>query len=518
MGLAEANPSEEESTAVTRLLTLPVTRWSALVLAIALFAIANLPWHLDDYDQAKQAFTSFEMVERGHWFYQHTPNWWVATKPPLVGWISAGIFAVTRSWELAWRLPSFLAALALLVWIFRSATAYGSVAAVTAASAFSFNLFAPRLASLVRTDMPLALVLFAIGWLVWEKIRTRKAWTRRDRVLLFLFLTAGMLIKGPIVFAFLLPGLLAFQWRWRGTTAATSAWSGWLPWLFSFLIFVLWVAGGILFVPEFAEHVVLREFAGRFRDEVHRAQPFYFYLAHLLHRFAPWSLLLIGLLLVAATRTGPSRSAAPGPGSPLTHRIGATLREISPEIFWLAAWSLGGLVVMSFIPSKRIDRIFPVVPPLCLLLAAIVGVCREKKQMRLIVDRSCAVALIFAIFFTSGYTVRRIVLASRERRDAFAVFGRAVVKEAATHGWRYGVVGGEDEGMLLYVRRTEFLEPEQAAADWSARKLDALVVPDDEIQDLVAQLHGGEPKKLLTSEPAGSYGKRYFLLVRRSSP
>ena len=117
----------------------------------------------------------------------------------------------------------------------------------------------------------------------------------------------------------------------------------------------------------------------------------------------------------------------------------------------------------------------------------------------------------------SGYTARRIVIADREQRDAFAVFGRAVVKEVAQHNWRYGVVGGEDEGMLLYVRRTEFLEPEQAASDWNAEKLDALVVPEDELEKLLPHLDGGEPKKLLTSDPAGRYRKRYFLLVRPPS-
>jgi 4-amino-4-deoxy-L-arabinose transferase-like glycosyltransferase len=435
----------------------------------------------------------------------------------LVGWISAGFYAVTRSWELAWRHPSFLAALALLVCILRAAATYGSVAAVTAAGAFSFNLFVPRLASLVRTDMPLALVLFAIGWLIWKKIRTRQAWTRRDRLLLFLLLSAGMLVKGPIVYAFLLPGLVAFRLRWRGTDAAISAWSGWLPWLVSFLIFLVWVAGGILFVPEFTEHVVLREFAGRFSEGMHRPQPFYFYLPHLLHRFAPWSLLLIALTVVAM-RSRDSTSSAPfNAGLSLSGRIGATLRDLSPETFWLVAWSLGGLLVMSFVPSKRIDRIFPIVPPLCLLLAVIVAACRQKERLRPIVDRSCAVAIILAVVFTSGYTVRKIVLATREQRHAFAVFGRTVVKEAAAHGWRYGVVGGEDEGMLLYVRQTEFLEPDQAAADWNTGKLDALVVPDDEMADLLPRLRGGEPKKLLTSKPAGRYGKRYFLLVRPPS-
>ena len=473
-----------------------MTRWGLLLLAIALFAIGNLPWEMDDFDQAKQAFTSFEMVERGHWLYQHTPNWWVATKPPLVGWISAGIFEVTRSWELAWRLPSFIAAIALLASVLRASSVYGSIAALTAACAFGFNLFALRLASLVRTDMPLALVIFAIGWLIWEKIRTQTAWTNRDRIILFLLLSAGMLIKGPIVYAFLLPGLVAFEWRRRKTKTAGSAWSGWMPWLLSFLVFLLWVAGGILFVPEFTEHVVLREFAGRFSEAVHRSQPIFFYLPHLLHRFAPWSLLLIGLGFVALRKSKDGSTAS---------------RPTRPETFWLVVWSLGGLLVMSFVPSKRIDRIFPIVPPLCLLLAVVVNGLREKQ--RTLVDRCCAISIVLAAIFMSGYTVRKISVANREGRDAYAVFGRGVVREATAHGWRYGVVGGEEEGMLLYVRRTEFLEPSDAAAEWNATKLDALVVPDDEMDGLLPQLRG-DPKKVLTSGPAGRYGKRYFLLAR----
>src|SRR5215471_12469079 len=97
------------------------TLWIVASLVIVLFATANLPWQLDDHDQAKQAYTSFEVVKEGHWLYQHTPHEHVATKPPLVGWISAAIFAVTRSWEVAWRLPSLLAALVFGVVLFRFA-------------------------------------------------------------------------------------------------------------------------------------------------------------------------------------------------------------------------------------------------------------------------------------------------------------------------------------------------------------------------------------------------------------
>ena len=487
-------------TRVTRFLESPVTRWGLFALAFLLLAVGNVPWQLDDYDQAKQAFTSFEMVERGHWLYQHTPNWWVATKPPLVGWISAILFETTRSWEIAWRLPSFLAALALLALLFRVASIYGAVASLVAGCALSFNLFVPRLASLVRTDLPLALVIFAIGCLIWEKIQSATAWTARDKIVLFLLLSAGMLIKGPIVYAFLLPGLILFEWRRRKTgERVPTAWAGWLPWLLSFLVFLLWVAGGILFVPEFTEHVVLREFAGRFNQGVHRAQPLYFYLPHLLHRFAPWSLLLIGFGIVAwKEKRGGSTASRPA---------------MTPETFWLVAWSLGGLLVMSFVPSKRIDRIFPIVPPLCLLLAALVGRLRKNAKSRTLVERWCAVSVMLAVIFTSGYTAQRIAIAFHEQRDAFARFGRDVVKETTARNWRYAVVGGEDEGMLLYVRQTEFLEPHQAAAGWNAGKFDALVVPDDEIDELVPQLRG-EPRKILTSGATGRFRKRYFLLGR----
>src|SRR5712691_5315338 len=155
-------------------------RWIIGGLLIVLFVIANLPWQLDDYDQAKQAFTSFQMVKEGRWFYQQTPHEHVATKPPLVGWISAGLFAVTRSWETAWRLPSFLAAIAIAMLILRAATsAYGTIAGLIAFGAFGLNLLSLRLATLVRTDMPLAFAIFLIGLLIWQKIRARTKWKPR---------------------------------------------------------------------------------------------------------------------------------------------------------------------------------------------------------------------------------------------------------------------------------------------------------------------------------------------------
>ena len=472
------------------------TLWIVAALTLPLFGIANLPWQLDDYDQAKQAFTSFEMVKEGHWVYQHTPHERVATKPPLVGWISAAVFAVTRSWEIAWRFPSFVAALALAVVLFHAAnSAYGKVAALIAVSAFGLNLLSPRLATLVRTDMPLALVIFLIGLLIWQKIREGDEWKLRDQVYIFVLLTAAMLIKGPIVYAFVLPGIALFQLRRARARPeivvgeveggapkpnSTSAWPRWWPWLASLAIFLIWVTGGIRFEPGFYEEVVMREFVSRFGETIHRPQPLLFYLPHLLHKFAPWSVLMIAIALVDLR----SRN----------WRFRSVFREMSPETFWLLCWSIGGLIVMSLIPSKRVDRIFPVIPPFCLLLAAQISG-RDAALRR--PDGAArgpylwtVAALASAILFTGGYTGWKVITGYRNDRNALDVFGRNVRHEVEAHQWRYEIVSAKDEGLLLYLRKTHFVEPADAITEWNTGNLDALVASNEKAAFLMRELKG----------------------------
>src|SRR5215831_18469072 len=524
------------------------TLWVVAALIVILFAIANLPWQLDDYDQAKQAFTSFEMVKQGHWLYQHTPHQRVATKPPLVGWISAALFAVTRSWEIAWRLPSLVAALALAVVLFRAAKdAYGKVAAVIALSAFGLNLLSPRLATLVRTDIPLALVIFLIGLLIWQKIRAGDEWKLRDQVYVFVLLTAAMLIKGPIVYAFLLPGIALFQLRalkerrlrqqstanltagkpslLASDTRIVSAWTGWWPWIASLAIFLIWVAGGIRLQPGFYEEVVMHEFVGRFGETIHRPQPLLFYLPHLLHKFAPWSVLMIAIAFFDLR----SRN----------WRLRSVIREMSPETFWLLCWSIGGLIVMSLIPSKRVDRIFPVIPPLCLLLAAQIAsrsscsrgpasrswrsIESEETGHRLVATRDrmrriyllTTAALALAMLFSGGYTGWKVIAGYRTHQNALAVFGRNVQHEAEVRHWRYEVISAKDEGLLLYLRKTQFVEPATAIAEWNAGNLDAVVASKEQAAVLMHDLAGAALSQLQSNEREQHHqGSGYVLITR----
>src|SRR5437868_7598533 len=290
------------------------------MLTVCFFAVANLPWTLDDYDQAKQAFVSFQMIGQQRWLYQATPHegmgarggrhsfHHISGKPPAVAWISAALYRITRSWDFAWRFPSFVAAIALAVLVFRGVRTFGDLPALYALAAFGLNLLSVRLATLVRTDMPLALVTFAVGLLIFEKIRTRTSWTTRDRIALCAVLTAAMFVKGPIVWAFVLPPLVLYQLRRNWRPDLPSAWSGWTPWITSFGLFCLWLILGIRFIDGFYEDVVLNEFGARFHQGIHRSQPLLFYIPHLLQKFAPWSLLIIGLLVVALRKT----KATPG--------------------------------------------------------------------------------------------------------------------------------------------------------------------------------------------------------------
>jgi hypothetical protein len=180
---------------------------------------------------------------------------------------------------------------------------------------------------------------------------------------------------------------------------------------------------------------------------------------------------------------------------------------MSPETFWLVCWSMGGLILMSLIPSKRVDRIFPVIPPLCLLLAAQVALAR--------VYRWSAIALAFAILFTGGYTGWKVIAGYRDHRNALAVFGRNVRREAEAHHWRYKVVAAKDEGLLLYLRKTHFVEPVDAITEWNTGNLDVLVASKEKAAAVMRDLQGAALSQLQSNErEQHDQGRGYVLITR----
>jgi hypothetical protein len=245
--------------------------------------------------------------------------------------------------------------------------------------------------------------------------------------------------------------------------------------------------------------------------------------------------------------------------------------NISPETWWLICWSFGGLIVMSLIPSKRVDRIFPVIPPLCLLLAAQIGsksmACGHgSAAARSVSDQPRApgqsepttaqdagsgcshgsasglpetfsvqttghrplparhhagrgrflrwsfVALIIAVLLTTAYAAVKIVSGYRIHRDALVRFGRDVRDQAGAHRWRYEVLKSPDEGLLLYLDRTHFVAAERAIAEWNSGNLDALIAPARDAGPLMGKLHDAVLAGLRSDE-RGENAMDYVLII-----
>jgi len=461
---------------------------------LLIFATGNLPWHLDNYDQAKQAYVAFEISKTGALWFQHTPQGRSASKPPLMGWLSAGLHAARVPWEFAWRLPSFLAALTLLAIFIREGRAtLGQAGATLAAAAFGLNLLTPRLATLVRTDMLLGAFIFLIGWTIYRKLRAGTPWTNGERWAVFGFMLAALLTKGPVIYAFLLPGMIAFVLLERDRAARRLVWSGWWTWLVPLALFVAWGVTALLTNPEFHHDVIDREFLSRFQEgarDDERAQPLWFYFPHLLHKFAPWSLLLIGLALC----------------------FPAARRQVwaRPATKWLLLWALGGLLLMTFIPAKRVDRIFPVVPPLCLLTVEWCALLWRERRVRV----ATGAVLVGAVFFAGGYFIGLVPLSLHEGAGKLVEFSARARALAAAHGIKeVALPRARDEGLLLYFDTRQFADRNDVFARWKSGAPMALVLSDRNAKEHAAEL--GRVRAALDSGPLRDKNeKRYYLFLR----
>jgi len=433
--------------------------YAVLTFVAVLFFTANVPWHLDNYDQAKQAYVAFEIEQSGNWLYQTTPAGKSASKPPLMGWLSAAAHFVGIPWDWAFRLPSLVSAFALAAMIGWSGMwAGGRATCLIAICAFALNLLTPRLATLVRTDMLLACFIFVPGWIIYLKLRTPAPWSGGERVAFGCAMAGALLTKGPVIYAFLLPGLVLSAILIKNPEHRRMLWSGWLAWLLPLALFLAWGIVGLLGDKAFYEDVVVREFFSRFQEggrSDERPQPWWFYFPHLIHKFAPWSLLVIGAFGISK----PLRNA---------------LRN-NPALLWCTLWVAGGLVVMTLIPAKRVDRIYPLIPPLCLLIIEITMVLGNQRWSR-VAGGACMVA---ALAFSGGYFVGLIPLSYHEKAGNLVAFAGAVKDlRAETPTTPLHIVRARDEGLLIYLNTQRFTSTSDFEKAWDSGAEAHFVISD----------------------------------------
>ena len=451
-------------------------RWILFILFILativlLFAVRNLPWSFRGYDQAKQGYVSFEIVKLGHWLYQHTPQGFIATKPPFAGWLSVLIYYLSGgSWHAAWRLPSFLSALILLYILYKEGNRilpmYGGI---LAAGAFGLNMLTIRISTLIRTDMLLTLEIFLIGWMILRHIQNDTPWSFKEKFIVFLLFLAAQMTKGPTVFAFFIPGMVVYHIICRQRHEADRTWSGWWTWAIPFAIFIAWVTIGAITDQAFYDQVVRREFLGNFIEvndvyiggsgpQTFDRQPFWFYIPHIIHKFAPWSLLILYLAIMDSTvRKGVAQNK---------------------DSLWLTWWIIGSFIIMSCVPGKRVDRLYPIIPPACLLMVQMISYTSRKRFQLDNLRTTTTWFLLGSLVVWGAYTAYEVHDRYQHPHNNLIPFGKEVQQLANENQWNVVVVGPDLEEILLYTDQPLFTPAEEAWVKWQSGKANALIMSD----------------------------------------
>ena len=280
-----------------------------------------------------------------------------------------------------------------------------------------------------------------------------------------------MWTKGPIAYAFLLPGLAVLTWIiHRRGGSVRQVWGGWWHWTLPLLPFLIWLERGMVTMPGFSQQVITREFMGRFtvgEAAVHHNQPLWYYFAQLLTRWAPWSILLLAVRVRAA-------------------QVWWSLCRETGTL-WLVCWAMGGLLCMTVVPSKRTDRIFPALPPLCLVLTALLAAARRPAELsppgpeQTWPEHWARLTTGAAVMVSTAATITGIFQVYRTHQNAPSEFGARVL--ASTAGRHLEMVAGPqpvlgEEAMAVYLRRTKYLTGGAAAQMAAEGTLDAVVVAD----------------------------------------
>ncbi len=195
--------------------------FAAILLGVAIRAIGMYSLPLVDPSEGRYAASAAEILRSGEWlvpqvFVQGAPVPYLG-KPPLQLWSSALAMKVGGMHPFWLRLPSFLAVLLMLLFMYRVLRRFEGEDFALLATALCAT--APGFLVLMGIGMPDTLLSAAVAasyiayyaFLQEESPALKKRWS----LLIFLFAALGFMCKGPI--ALLWVGLPALVWtvRWR---------------------------------------------------------------------------------------------------------------------------------------------------------------------------------------------------------------------------------------------------------------------------------------------------------------
>lgn len=311
--------------------------------AIALLFALRLHLPLLEPEEALYAELPRQMADSGEWVVPHLHGEPYLDKPPLLYWLVAGCYRLFG--QSVWSARLIPAAIALLtvVVVYRWAkTVGGSTAGWAAAAVLSLTgdfvyrgpMLTPNGLLALCTTGAAAAAVRAVGgdrFSAW-------AWTGSA-----VALGLGVLAKGPVAMALVLPPLLVFaSTRPRGARPGLGGWVCYAA--VAVGVAAPWFVAVTARQPDFPEYFFWKHHVERYTDPFDHAKPVSFYLPQLLLGGLPWA----PAAGVAAARAVRGRTdAAPRPH--LLFAVG------------LAVWAA---VFFSASGSKRAVYLVPLWPPL----------------------------------------------------------------------------------------------------------------------------------------------------------
>jgi 4-amino-4-deoxy-L-arabinose transferase-like glycosyltransferase len=329
-----------------------------MVLAVAVFVVFFQlgARGLNEPDEGRYAEIGREMAASGDFLTPRFNGVIHLAKPPLTYWLTALSIRAFGVSEWAARLPSALGALGTLLAMYLLARgACGEQAGLWAVVVLLSSALFFGAARLITADM---LLTCFVTWSVWSLWRWYASADRSWRKILwfYVFLGLGMITKGPV--AVMLPLFALAGLCWRNPTLRLRQ----MGWGKGALIFLAIAAPWFIAVagmdPERWRYFLGREVVGRLATAAHnRAKPWWFFLPVLLVVFLPWTPWLCG--------------------AGVLRRLTGRGREL---VRLCAGWLVLGLIMFSLSKSKLPTYMMPLLPPLAILVAVIIGRIGEGER------------------------------------------------------------------------------------------------------------------------------------------
>jgi 4-amino-4-deoxy-L-arabinose transferase-like glycosyltransferase len=342
----------------------------ALLLLASLLFFCRLRSPLLEPEEVRYAEIPRQMLHADRWVVPVLHGQDYLDKPPLFYWLVIGSYRVFGVHEWSARVVAGLIPILTVAVVYgwarrtlgpRAALMAGLVLCLTPEFVYRGRMVTPNGLLALFTTAALACGHIALtkrnSPLTTHHLPLTSWW-----LLAAIFTGLGLLAKGPVAVALVVPQLVIVGWLDR--RLARVGWIGWAAFAATaFAVAGPWYVAVVGRCPEFAGYFLWFHNVVRYAAPFDHVKPFWFYLPQLALGLLPWTLLLVPLMRLLARR-----------------RWSVAVRRPGALGFALVA-AIWGLVFFSAAGSKRPVYLLPVLPPLALALGCYLDIAVPRQRL-----------------------------------------------------------------------------------------------------------------------------------------